>query len=59
MKRPLLESEKNFLKCAFIMLVVGISLIALGKQSGGIICIAIAAVFAVVAIYMIVKENKK
>ena len=58
MKRPLLETEKNFLQCAVIMLLVGLSMIALGKSTWGIICIVIAVVFVGIAMSMIIKENK-
>lgn len=57
MKRPMTEVEKNFITCAILMLIVGISLCILGKMTGGIVCIAISVVFVGIAISMIVKGD--
>lgn len=55
MKRPLLESEKNFIKCAILMVIVGICLMAMGKTTLGIGCIGTGIIFAVIAVMMITK----
>lgn len=57
MKRPLLETEKNFLKCALLMLVAGIGLIILGETSFGVGTIILGVVFAICAVVSIVKNK--
>lgn len=57
MKRPLTEIEKNFITCAILMLIVGISLFVLGKMTMGIVCIAISVLFVGIAISIIVKGD--
>lgn len=52
MKRPLLESEKNYLKCAVLIILVGCGLWAMGKQTEAIICIVLGVLFAASAIAM-------
>ncbi len=63
MKRPLLETEKNFLKCAVLMLIAGIGLLAMGKNNFGIGTIVLGVVFAICAVVSIIKnkdeDNKK
>lgn len=59
MKRPLLESEKNFLKCAFLMLVCSIMFFYMGKTNFGIVCAVIAVVFAVITVVMYVKNDSR
>ncbi len=57
MKRPLLETEKNFLKCAGLMLIAGIGLFLLGENSIGIGTIALGVVFGICAVVSIVKNK--
>ena len=57
MKRPLLETEKNFLKCAGLMLVAGIGLVVMGENSVGIGTIVLGVVFAGCAVVSIVKNK--
>ncbi|GEM_PF-2937942 len=52
MKRPMLESEKNFITCGVMMAFVGAGLIAMSKVNPGIICIVIGIGFIITAIYM-------
>lgn len=57
MKRPLLETEKNFLKCAGLMLVAGIGLVVMGENSIGIGTIVLGVVFAGCAVVSIFKNK--
>lgn len=57
MKRPLLETEKNFLKCAGLMLVAGIGLVMMGENTFGIGTIVLGVVFAICAVVSIVKDK--
>jgi len=57
MKRPLLETEKNFLKCAVLMLIAGIGLIMMGKNNFGIGTIAFGVIFAICAVVSIIKNK--
>ncbi len=57
MKRPLLETEKNFLKCAGLMLAAGIGLVVLGENSFGIGSIVLGVVFAICATVSIFKNK--
>ncbi|MBE5944031.1 MAG: hypothetical protein E7258_03825 [Lachnospiraceae bacterium] len=52
MKRPLLEAEKNYLKCAVLITLVGCGLWAMNNKTAGIICIVIGVLFAATAIVM-------
>ena len=62
MKRPLLVTEKNFLKCGGLMLIAGIGLVMMGKNNIGIGTIALGVVFGICAVVSIIKnkdeENK-
>ena len=62
MKRPLLETEKNFLNCGGLMLIAGIGLVMMGKNNIGIGTIALGVVFGICAVVSIIKnkdeENK-
>ncbi len=57
MKRPLLETEKNFLVCAVLMLIAGIGLIAMGENNFGIGTIVLGVVFAICAVVSIFKNK--
>ncbi len=57
MKRPLLETEKNFLKCGVFSLIAGIGLVLLGENGIGIGTIALGIVFGVCAVVSIVKNK--
>lgn len=57
MKRPLLESEKNYLKCAVLIILVGCGLWAMGKQTEAIICIVLGVLFAASAVAMYVTSD--
>lgn len=57
MKRPLLETEKNFFKCAVLMLIAGISLVLMGKNSFGIGTIIFGIIFAICGVVSIVKNK--
>jgi hypothetical protein len=57
MKRPLLESEKNFLKCAVLMLICAIAFFCMGKSEFGIGCGVLAVIFAAVGISMYIKDD--
>ena len=57
MKRPLLETEKNFLVCAVLMLIAGIGLIMMGENTFGIGTIVLGVVFAICAVVSIVKNK--
>ncbi|MBR3598929.1 MAG: hypothetical protein IKL53_03530 [Lachnospiraceae bacterium] len=57
MKRPLLETEKNFLKCALLMLIAGIGLVILGETSFGVGTIILGVVFAICAVVSIFKNK--
>lgn len=57
MKRPLLETEKNFLKCAVLMLIAGIGLVILGETSFGVGTIILGIVFAICAVVSIFKNK--
>ena len=57
MKRPLLETEKNFLKCGGLMLIAGIGLIAMGENSIGIGIIVLGVVFGICAVVSVVKNK--
>lgn len=50
------ETEKNMFTCAILMIVVGISMIALGKTTFGI-CSAILGVFFGVVGFINMKNN--
>lgn len=52
MKRPLLESEKNYIKCAVLMIICGIVFLAMGSGLGGGICISLGVFFAIATVYM-------
>ncbi len=43
--RSLLETEKNFLKCGILMVIVGIGLMFMGENSIGIGSIVLGVVF--------------
>ena len=58
MKRPLLESEKNYITCTAMMTMVGIAMMYLGKNTGGLIILTIAAVFACMTAVMIIKNSR-
>lgn len=57
MKRPLLETEKNFLVCAGLMLVAGIGLVMMGENAFGIGTIGLGVVFGICAVVSIVKNK--
>ena len=57
MKRPLLETEKNFLVCAGLMLVAGIGLVMMGENAFGIGTIVLGVVFGICAVISIVKNK--
>ncbi|MBQ8318503.1 MAG: hypothetical protein IJX85_09210 [Lachnospiraceae bacterium] len=57
MNRPLLETEKNFLKCALLMLIAGIGLVILGETSFGVGTIILGVVFAICAVVSIFKNK--
>ncbi|MBE5933493.1 MAG: hypothetical protein E7263_08755 [Lachnospiraceae bacterium] len=57
MKRPLLETEKNFLVCAGLMLVAGVGLVMMGENSFGIGTIVLGVVFGICTVVSIVKNK--
>jgi len=58
MKRPLLETEKNFIKCAVMMLLIGIGFFALGKNTFGIGTLLLGVVFGICALVSVVKNKE-
>ncbi len=59
MKRQLLETEKNYLTCTVLMVLIGIALIGIGRESFGIVVLSIAAVFAVMTVLLVAKDIKE
>lgn len=57
MKRPLLEAEKNYLKCAVLIILVGCGLWAMNNKTAGIICIVIGVLFAATAVVMYITSD--
>ena len=57
MKRPLLETEKNLLVCAILMIIAGIGLILMGKNNFGVGCVVVGVAFTVWAIISYVKDD--
>ncbi len=57
--KQLFEAEKNYIKCAILMVIVGIGLIVLGERNMGIGCIVVGITFGVAAVYMIVTNDKE
>lgn len=57
MNRPLLETEKNFFKCAVLMLIVGIALVVIGENNFGIGTIILGVVFGICGVISIVKNK--
>ena len=53
------EAEKNYLKCAVLMIAMGIAFAFLDKMKFCIGCIVIGIIFAIIAIYMYVGRMKK
>ncbi len=52
MEKTWSEAEKNYIKCAVLMFVVGISMLALSVTGWGIFSIVAGVVFAIVGVYM-------
>lgn len=59
MNRKLLETEKNFLTCSILMIIVGIVLCVIGKVALGVGTIVIGIVFLVVFFVMVKKNNEE
>ncbi len=59
MNRKLLETEKNFLTCSILMVIVGIALCVIGKVGIGAGTIAVGIVFLVVFFVMVKKNNEE
>ncbi len=52
MEKPWSEAEKNYIKCAALMIIVGISMVALSVTGWGIFSIVAGVVFGIVGVYM-------
>ncbi len=52
MEKPWSEAEKNYIKCAALMLIVGICMVALSVTGWGIFSIVAGVVFGIVGVYM-------
>lgn len=52
MNKPWSEAEKNYIKCAVLMLIVGIGMVALSVTGWGIFSIVAGIIFAIVGVYM-------
>ncbi len=58
MNRKLLETEKNFLVCSILMIIVGIVMCVIGKIGLGVATIVIGIAFLVVFFAMVKKNNE-
>ncbi len=56
-KRELYESQKNYLTCAILMIIVGVLLFPLGKENWAIGCIIIGVLFLVGFFVLLKKEG--
>ncbi|MBE5946986.1 MAG: hypothetical protein E7259_08665 [Lachnospiraceae bacterium] len=52
MNKPWSEAEKNFIKCAVLMLIAGISMVVIGESGWGIFSIVAGVAFAIIGVYM-------
>lgn len=58
MNRKLLETEKNFLVCSILMIIVGIVMCVISKVVLGIATIIVGIVFLVIFFAMVKKNNE-
>ena len=56
-KKELYESQKNYLTCAILMIIVGVLLFPLGKENWAIGCIIVGVLFLVGFFVLLKKEG--
>ncbi|MBQ9277128.1 MAG: hypothetical protein IJ224_00690 [Lachnospiraceae bacterium] len=59
MNRQLLETEKNYLVCSILMIIVGVVLCIINKVGLGACSIVIGIVFLIVFFAMVKKNNEE
>lgn len=58
MNRKLLETEKNFLVCSILMIIVGIVMCVISKVVLGVATIIVGVAFLVIFFAMVKKNNE-